>query len=459
MRFTNLVLQSHRRCSRNHRRLRSRNCSSFFRYTVARAISVAVILSLMASSTPAAAPATIVALAKEYSVSLAFWFHASGLAKLIQGHAAGSANPQEKQSDRDAKVSRVQIFPGDVTVDLSDHVAFSAVAYDRDNGPVGGVKIKWSGQSSEPGRGVRLSQQGEFEATTPGSFSIAAEGAGKTAQVKVVVRPGPRRDLSLTPTSVRQVSTRDLPSQGAAGNAYKAGNSVMTPMLVEGGRWGDDNYWSADDPENSVGDPPGAPLDGGAGSSNFQFAAPIYGAPGRGITVSLAAAYNSRLWNKADSQVSFDNDRGWPAPGFSLGFGKLLAMGVYSGALLVDADGTRHGYDGSVSVYPSWGTTFTGHTIDGSMIDYSYQSGIGGSIVWAQAKLPNGTVIQYSAQGPAAVYPTSIEEPNGNYITITYVNNTGPRIQTISDTLGRVISFYYDSNNLLTAIKIGRAHV
>ncbi|MFY9574579.1 MAG: hypothetical protein WAV20_24530, partial [Blastocatellia bacterium] len=181
MRFTNLVSLSYRRCPGNHRRFRSRNCSNFLRYAIARAISVAVILSLVASSTPAAAPATVFALSKESSVSLAFWFHASGLAKLIQGQGAGNANPQEKQSDRDAKVSRIQIFPGDATVDVSDHVSFSAVAYDRNNAPVGGVKFKWSGKSPVSGRGVRLSLHGEFEATTPGSLSILAEGAGKTA--------------------------------------------------------------------------------------------------------------------------------------------------------------------------------------------------------------------------------------------------------------------------------------
>ena len=165
----------------------------------------------MTASTPAAAPTAIVALAKESSISLAFWFHTSGLAKSIQGSGAGNARAQEKQSDRDAKVSRVQIFPGDVTIDLGDHVSFSAVAYDRDNTPVGGVKIKWSGKSSDPERRVRLSQHGELQATTPGSFSIMAEGAEKTAEVTVLVRPGVRRDLSLAPISTRQVSTRDVP--------------------------------------------------------------------------------------------------------------------------------------------------------------------------------------------------------------------------------------------------------
>jgi len=509
MRFTNRVSQSYRNAQITIRRFPRRKGSSSLRYNIARTISVFVIISLMTSSTPAAAPATIVALAKEYGVSLEFWLHASGLAKLVQGSGSGNANPQEKQSDRDAKVSRLQIFPGDVTVDLSDHVSFSALAYDRDNTPVGGVKIKWSGKSSAPEGRVRLSQHGEFEATTPGSVSIIAEGAGKTAQMTVLVRSGVRRNLSLTPLGTREVSTRDAPpgkvgstkdlkkSEGPSAVApkggdpnarrfapakYLRGNTTLAstvsyaptldgplasdsksvlrkrrenvrslPMLVGDDGWGDTNYWTADDPGNGVGNPPGAPLDGGAGSGNFQFGAPILSLPGRGINIALGLAYNSRLWNKAGTQISFDNDRGWPAPGFSLGFGKLLGMGVYNGGMLVDADGTRHSYGGTITFY-NWGTHFVGHTTDGSFIDYSYWTGTGGGIVSAQAQLANGTVITFGAAGPGAVYPTTIEDANGNSITITYVNNTGPRIQNVSDTLGRAIDFYYDANNLLTAI-------
>ncbi|HJP91183.1 MAG TPA: RHS repeat-associated core domain-containing protein [Pyrinomonadaceae bacterium] len=123
--------------------------------------------------------------------------------------------------------------------------------------------------------------------------------------------------------------------------------------------------------------------------------------------------------------------------------------------MLVDADGTRHSYTGSIQFF-NWGTIGTMHTTDGSFIDYTYQTGTNGVITWAQAKLPNGTVINYGAysQSGGGVFPTSIEDANGNFIVITYVNNSGPRIETVSDTLGRVISFYYNSNNLLTAITV-----
>ena len=452
-----------------------------------KALSVMLIVSLLATSTPAA-PQTIVALTKEYTVSLAFWFNASGWRKaasrLIQGHWP-RAPRQEKQEERNARISRIQIYPDKVTLDLGQHVFFSAIAYDSENTPVSGATIKWSGKDSGSGRRIALSPQGEFEATRAGSFRVVAEVRGQTAEVNVVVRPGARRNLDEVPLRKRHVSSRDLPKK--ASSATKPDNSSeiaaknskrnrgeakrqssrlrahtsrsssrssasAAPALLPDVGWGDDNYWSAGEPGNTVGDPPGNPIDGGAGSGNFQFAAPVLDLPGRGIDVALSLAYNSRLWNKAGNQISYDNDRGWPAPGFSLGFGKVMGMGVMNGGMIVDADGTRHSYSGDVTVF-NWGTTFVGRTTDGTFIDYSYTSGVGGPIIFAQAKLPNGTVITYSAPGPGAVYPTHIADANGNFISITYVNNTGPQIQTITDTLNRQISFHYNENNLLTAVE------
>jgi RHS repeat-associated protein len=428
-------------------------------------------------------------LARETRASFAFWFNASGwrkvVANLVQGRKSGTMQ-QEKQKDRDGRVARIQIYPGNATVDMNAQVQLSAVAYDNDNTPVGGVKIEWSGQDISSGRRPRITQRGLFEATIAGSFNVVAEGAGKTAAVTIVVRPGPVRNMNVAPINMRAVSTRDLPStvgarldssyQSVARNSKRGASktkrrdsfkrahtssSQPSPVssstasasvpLLPGDGWDDNNFLSADDPGNRVGNPPGGALDEGAGSGNFQIAAPVLGLPGRGIDISLGLVYNSRLWNKAGSEISFDNDRGWPAPGWSLGFGKILGMGVFNGGMIVDADGTRHGYSGTVTEFSS-GTNFVGHTTDGTFIDYSYTSGVGGGIVSAQAKLPNGTKINYGAPGPGAVYPISIEDPNGNFIIITYVNNAGPRIQSIADTLNRPINFHYDSNNFLTAI-------
>ena len=69
-----------------------------------RATTIALILCLLSASTPGA-PQTIVAVAKESRINFAFWFRASGMAKLIQGRDAGKAKGQEKQADREAKIT------------------------------------------------------------------------------------------------------------------------------------------------------------------------------------------------------------------------------------------------------------------------------------------------------------------------------------------------------------------
>ena len=58
-------------------------------------------------------------------------------------------------------------------------------------------------------------------------------------------------------------------------------------------------------------------------------------------------------------------------------------------------------------------------------------------------------------QGPQGVFPTRITDANGNYITITYLNNTGPKIQTVTDTMGRSVAYRIDPTGLglLSALK------
>lgn len=50
------------------------------------------------------------------------------------------------------------------------------------------------------------------------------------------------------------------------------------------------------------------------------------------------------------------------------------------------------------------------------------------------------------------MYPIIIEDRHGNYISITYLDNKGPNIDKIRDTLGRIFAFQYDSLNRMIAI-------
>src|SRR5262245_35954079 len=91
---------------------------------ITRVFSIAVVVCLLSSSTPAAAQ-TIIASAHESYLSFVFWYNASGPKKVLQREI--STTVQQTQTDRDAQVGRLQIFPSDVTIDIGENVRFSAV--------------------------------------------------------------------------------------------------------------------------------------------------------------------------------------------------------------------------------------------------------------------------------------------------------------------------------------------
>src|SRR5438093_398297 len=71
-----------------------------------------------------------------------------------------------------------------------------------------------------------------------------------------------------------------------------------------------------------------------AGSGNFNFSVPIANYPGRGERpCEITLIYNSRVWQRVDgispptSTMVFDIDHDWPAPGWSLGFGRMVGTG------------------------------------------------------------------------------------------------------------------------------------
>ena len=61
--------------------------------------------------------------------------------------------------------------------------------------------------------------------------------------------------------------------------------------------------------------------------SNFNMAIPIVGLGGRGLSVSLTLNYSSRVWSPHGSAITFDAVESRPGPGFSIGFGRIIAYG------------------------------------------------------------------------------------------------------------------------------------
>src|SRR5699024_4095450 len=77
-----------------------------------------------------------------------------------------------------------------------------------------------------------------------------------------------------------------------------AAAAPLPPDCGDEYQWNRCNYTGGDDPVNRRGNPPGGPLDQGAGNGNFQIASPVLSLPGRGLDLGLGLAYNSRVWTK-----------------------------------------------------------------------------------------------------------------------------------------------------------------
>ncbi|MGH9891509.1 MAG: hypothetical protein ACREA0_05895, partial [bacterium] len=168
---------------------------------------------------------------------------------------------------------------------------------------------------------------------------------------------------------------------------------------------------------------------------------PILSLPGRnGLDLNLALFYNSRLWtiDKANSTATFNADRDFPSYGFRLGFGYI--ENENNTFLLTEPDGSKRAFR-----YVS-GSTW--ETSDSSYIDYNSSTKI--------LRRKDGAQWEYEQVTGATLYrPKKIKDTNGNFISITYVSGDDQEINTITDTLGRVVTFNYDANGKLTSISQG----
>ena len=177
------------------RRLTTSIWSNGKRLTSRRAANITVVLvvafSLVTNSTPADAQ-TVVQVVTESHANLSFWLLANQPLRRLMNWlgAPQSSIAQEKQADRDARVHRIEILPGDVEAEERQIINFAAVAYDKDNEPVSGVVYRWKARDEGRNRNARISQRGEFTSDGEGNFKVTVEGAGRTASVTVKVKAG-----------------------------------------------------------------------------------------------------------------------------------------------------------------------------------------------------------------------------------------------------------------------------
>jgi YD repeat-containing protein len=209
-------------------------------------------------------------------------------------------------------------------------------------------------------------------------------------------------------------------------------------------------------------------------SGNFNWGFGLIDLAGRsGLDLNIGLSYNSlAAWTKvvppfdphlqpdwqAPTSFTFDADRGFPSVGFRMGFptiqGKFSNNQTGTDAyLLLMSSGARVELRrvGSSNVYDAVNSSYL-ELLDGG----------------------NGNLLLKTSDGTQMAYwsinneyrCTEVKDRNGNYLTIKYdpingLENLG-RMTSIIDTLGRTISFNYDSNYRLqsiTQLRNGQSHI
>ena len=180
-------------------------------------------------------------------------------------------------------------------------------------------------------------------------------------------------------------------------------------------------------------------------SGNYNWTLPLVSLPGRaGLDLGLALSYNSLVWTRSGSSITYDADDGFPSPGFRLGFPTIEPLFYNSQAgkyayLLITPSGSRvelRQNDTNPSIYESADSSYL--QLDASQMIL---------------RTTDGTRLTYASSG-GAYHCTQIKDRNGNFITVNY--DSYDHITTIIDTLGRRITFNYDGSHNLISITQAR---
>ena len=374
-----------------------------------------------------------------------------------------------------AKVKKISTqISEEKVVKVGEDILLNAIPLDEKGNAVQGLVFNWESANQDI---LRIKPDGKAIALIEGETVLTAKLGKFKKDFLIKVSNIKAAEASITNSSAVSIVVNQLPD-----------NEIES------------KYSSV----NNVGNPPGktemeSPQEAAAlgirhrvGISNFSFGLPLASLSGRGLNAGIGMSYNSRAWNKSATPIAdppysqphftYDVEESWIAPGFSSGFGYLETQnrlfsthpttntGVFTNYTeivpvgLVDSDGTRHQfgcaswtqisgtYESECNKYAAQDGTFI--TILGNkkkynlnnstQIDQSYTSTF---IV----NYPNGSKIYYgdsygSVSGfTKKQYAYSIQERNGNRISINYLAGGKGKIDFILDTMNRYIRFYYDT--------------
>lgn len=377
----------------------------------------------------------------------------------------------ETMADRARAVARLRINPGKLVGYENERASFNALPVDFLDRTVQGVKLSW--ESSNTGK-LEIDDAGNARFLQPGLAWVTCRAGGAVGTVPVLIRPNHRPRQTDAEWRADQAALRrdgTLTSSTGKSDAESVLASLLDKLAptasaqVRPDLWADDlgydQLWS--ESRNFTGSPRNAavePMPLGSvlpEGSNFTWEVPIDNLVGRGLALSLTLYYNSRIWSRRNNSMAFDAITGWPAPGYSLGFGRIVAYDLAgSGSsttckyMWVEPDGTRR-YLGS-GLWWDWGGTGPFHSSEGSHIVYYGDAQSGGYL-----KYKDGTTVTISMVNNRLL-PTMILDRNGNHVQVSYKDNPSTyapmAIDYVTDSLGRVISFQYDANYRLSAIVV-----
>ncbi len=367
-------------------------------------------------------------------------------------------DPPPSRSAREARVARLMLnLRNGLTLSPGESVQLVAVPEDDEGNPVHGVTAQWQSLNSQT---VVVNSQGEAKALAVGIAPVTATIGQRSTTLLITVAPrtsvsrnkgdsktnkakSPGEQLGKT----RQVSGRSL----SFAHALFPRSKPRPQLELES-----EQLYT---PENAVGAPPGKTTPGAAvrgaaietvetpGSANFMFNLGVVSLPGRGFDLDFGLTFNSRIWTRSigsPTQMTYNMDGGWIAPGFLAGYGYLddQSEGAIKQFMIRDPNGTRHRMVNvpGTNNYESNDGTFIKLTADG--------------VNPPVATYPGGTQIKYGAGDTSLVtrfHPTQVKDRNGNFIAIAYAGEAGkgPKIDSIQDTLGRYIRFKYAGNDLI----------
>jgi YD repeat-containing protein len=175
-------------------------------------------------------------------------------------------------------------------------------------------------------------------------------------------------------------------------------------------------------------------------SRNFNWSVPLVGLPGRaGLDLGLSLSYNSLVWSRNGANISFNDDGGFPSPGFRLGFPVIQS-------LYYNSEVGKYAF---LLITPDGGRTELRQVNASALYEAADSSHLLFDTATMVLRTTDGTQLSYAWKG-SDYQCTQVKDRNGNFITVSYTSFG--RIDTVVDTLARTIKFNYDVNNFLTSI-------